>query len=29
MKLALNIIPQEIIDEYGLIDKEKNGHVYV
>jgi hypothetical protein len=29
MKLALNIMPQEIIDKYGLMDKGKNGHVYI
>jgi hypothetical protein len=29
MKLALNIIPQEITDKYGLLDKEKNGSVYI
>jgi hypothetical protein len=29
MKLALSIIPQEIIDKYGLVDKEKNGQIYI
>jgi hypothetical protein len=29
MQLALTIIPQEIIDKYKLMDKEKNGKVYI
>jgi hypothetical protein len=29
MRLALNIIPQEIIDKYNLLDKAKNGYVYI
>jgi hypothetical protein len=29
MKLALSLIPQEIIDMYGLADKAKNGQVYI
>jgi hypothetical protein len=29
MKLALNFIPQEIIDTYNLLEKEKNGYVYI
>jgi hypothetical protein len=27
MRLAFNIIPQEIIDKYNLLDKAKNGYV--
>jgi hypothetical protein len=27
--LALAIIPQEIIDKYNLLEKAKNGHVYI
>jgi hypothetical protein len=29
MQLALTIIPQEIIDKYKLMEKEKNGKVYI
>jgi hypothetical protein len=29
MKLALSIIPQEIIEKYKLLEKEKNGYVYI
>jgi hypothetical protein len=29
MRLALAIIPQEIIDKYNLLEKAKNGHVYI
>jgi hypothetical protein len=29
MHLALNIIPQEIIDKYNLLYKAKNGYVYI
>jgi hypothetical protein len=29
MQLALTIITQEIIDKYKLMDKEKNGKVYI
>jgi hypothetical protein len=29
MQLTLTIIPQEIIDKYKLMDKEKNGKVYI
>jgi hypothetical protein len=29
MQLALSIIPQEIIDKYKFMDKEKNGKVYI
>jgi hypothetical protein len=29
MGLALAIIPQEIIDKYNLLEKAKNGHVYI
>jgi hypothetical protein len=29
MKLALSIIPQEIIDKYKLLEKENNGYVYI
>jgi hypothetical protein len=29
MKLALSLIPQEIIDQYGLAEKAKNGQVYI
>jgi hypothetical protein len=29
MQLALSIIPQEIIDKYKLMDKDKNGKVYI
>jgi hypothetical protein len=29
MQLTLIIIPQEIIDKYKLMDKEKNGRVYI
>jgi hypothetical protein len=29
MQLAILIIPQEIIDKYKLMDKEKNGKVYI
>jgi hypothetical protein len=29
MRLALSIIPQEIIDKYKLGDKAKNGYVYI
>jgi hypothetical protein len=29
MRLALNKIPQEIIDKYNVLDKVKNGYVYI
>jgi hypothetical protein len=29
MQLALTIIPQDIIDKYKLMDKEKNDKVYI
>jgi hypothetical protein len=29
MQLALTISPQEIIDKYKLMDKEKNGKIYI
>jgi hypothetical protein len=29
MKLALSLIPQEIIDMYWLAEKAKNGRVYI
>jgi hypothetical protein len=29
MQLALTIIPQEIIDKYQLMEKEKNGKIYI
>jgi hypothetical protein len=29
MRLSLNIILQEIIDKYNLLDKAKNGYVYI
>jgi hypothetical protein len=29
MRLALNIISQEIIDKYNLLEKAKNGYVYI
>jgi hypothetical protein len=29
MRLALNIIPQEIRDKYNLLDNAKNGYVYI
>jgi hypothetical protein len=29
MRLALNIVPQEIIDKYNLLDKANNGYVYI
>jgi hypothetical protein len=29
MNLALSLIPQEIIDMYGLAEKVKNGQVYI
>jgi hypothetical protein len=29
MKLALSLIPQEIIDKYGMVEKTKNGQVYI
>jgi hypothetical protein len=29
MRLAINIIPQEIIDKYNLLDKANNGYVYI
>jgi hypothetical protein len=29
MKLSLSLIPQEIIDKYGLVEKAKNGQVYI
>jgi hypothetical protein len=29
MKLVLNIIQQEIIDKYRLVEKENNGSVYI
>jgi hypothetical protein len=29
MRLALTIIPQEIINQYNLLEKVKNGHVYI
>jgi hypothetical protein len=29
MHLALNTIPQEIIDKYNLLDKSTNGYVYI
>jgi hypothetical protein len=29
MKLTLSIIPQEIIDKYNLLEKEKNVYVYI
>jgi hypothetical protein len=29
MQLTLNVIPQEIIDKYKLMEKERNGKVYI
>jgi hypothetical protein len=29
MRLALSIIPQKIIEKYKLLDKVKNGQVYI
>jgi hypothetical protein len=29
MQLALTVIPQEIIDKYKLMEKERNGKVYI
>jgi hypothetical protein len=29
MRLTLNIIPQEIIDKKNLLDKAKNGYIYI
>jgi hypothetical protein len=29
MRLPLSLVPQEIIDQYQLEEKEKNGQVYI